>query len=106
MSRPARLTPEARRKAAHEVRWLAKRIPQAARYLRQAFVEAARLIGAHPKAGRLRPALLRGPYRFWQLVRFSYLPVYNPETEPVGIIRVVHTKRDLPRALADLVRNG
>ena len=63
---------------------------------------AARLIGARPLAGRQRPELLPGPYRFWSLVRFSYVMVYDPETDPVLILRLVHTRRDLPRALADL----
>jgi toxin ParE1/3/4 len=102
VSGPAELTPEARREAAHEVRQLAKRNPQAARDLRHAIVDAARLIGARPLAGRQRPELLSGPYRFWSLVRFSYLIVYDPETDPVLILRLVHTRRDLPRALADL----
>jgi toxin ParE1/3/4 len=102
VSRPAKLTPAARREAAHAVRWLAKRNPQAARDLRQAIVDAAGLIGARPLLGRRRPDLLGGPYRVWSLVRFSYVLVYDPETEPVQILRLVHTKRDLPRALADL----
>jgi toxin ParE1/3/4 len=102
VSRPAELTPEARREAAYAVRGLAKRNPQAARDLRHAIVDAARLIGARPLAGRRRPELLRGPYRFWSLVRFSYLLVYDPETDPVLILRLVHTRRHLPRVLADL----
>jgi hypothetical protein len=28
--------------------------------------------------------------------------VYDPQTDPVEILRFVHTKRDLPRMLADL----
>jgi toxin ParE1/3/4 len=102
VSRPAELTPEARREAANEVRRLAKRNPQAARDLRQAIVEAARLIGARPLAGRQHPELLPGPYRFWSLVRFAYLIVYDPEADPVLILRLIHTRRDLPRVLTDL----
>ena len=58
--------------------------------------------GARPRVGRRRPDLLGGPYRFWSLIRFSYLLVYDPQTDPVQILRLLHTKRDLPRALADL----
>jgi plasmid stabilization system protein ParE len=42
------------------------------------------------------------PYRFWSLTRFGYVLVYDPQTDPVEILRFVHTKRDLPRVLADL----
>ena len=60
------------------------------------------MLGARPRVGRRRPDLLGGPYRFWSLIRFSYLLVYDPQTDPVQILRLLHTKRDLPRALADL----
>ena len=102
MSRPAELTPEARREAAHEVRRLAKRNPSAARDLRRAIVDVARLIGAHPLAGHRRTDVLLGPYRFWGLTRFHLLLVYDPGTDPVQILRLVDMRRDLPRALADL----
>ena len=41
-------------------------------------------------------------YRFWSLPEFSYLLVYDPATDPVQILRCVHTSRDLPRELAAL----
>jgi hypothetical protein len=42
------------------------------------------------------------PYRFWSLTRFGYVLVYDPTTDPFEILRFVHTRRDLPRALAEL----
>jgi len=30
------------------------------------------------------------------------VPVYDPQTDPVEILRFVHTKRHLPHVLADL----
>jgi hypothetical protein len=33
------------------------------------------------------------PLKFWQV--FSYLIVYDPAMQPLGIARVVHTSRDL-----------
>jgi plasmid stabilization system protein ParE len=34
--------------------------------------------------------------------RFGYVLIYDPQTDPVEILRFVHTRRDLPRVLADL----
>lgn len=102
MNQPAQLAPAARREAAHAVRWLAKRNPAASRGLRQAILEAARLIGVRPLAGRRRPELVGERYRFWALTRFPYLLVYDPLSDPVQILRLVHMRQDLPRALADL----
>ncbi len=102
MNQPAQLTPAARREAEHAVRWLAKRNPAASRDLRQAILDAARLIGARPLAGRRRPELVGERYRFWALTRFPYLLVYDPASDPVQILRLVHMRQDLPRALADL----
>ena len=62
---------------------------------------AARRLGANPLLGSPRPHL-RPPYRCWSLTRFGYLLVYDPRTDPVEILRFVHTSRDLPRVLADL----
>lgn len=69
--------------------------------LRTAVVTAARRLGANPLLGSPRPHL-PAPYRFWSLTRFGYVLVYDPRTDPVEILRFVHTKRDLPRVLADL----
>ena len=70
--------------------------------MRSAVETAARRLGANPSLGRLAPAPLPSSYRFWSLTRFGYLLVYDPRTDPVEILRCVHTKRDLPRVLADL----
>ena len=56
---------------------------------------------AEPVPGQC-PAAAPPPYRFWSLTRFGYVLVYDPQPDPVAILRFVHTKRDLPRVLADL----
>ena len=74
----------------------------AAEQLQRAVADAARRIGAGTHSlGSVRPHL-PPPYRFWSLTRFGYVLVYDPQTDPVEILRFVHTKRDLPRMLADL----
>jgi plasmid stabilization system protein ParE len=73
----------------------------AADQLQRAVADAARRIGQNPFLGSVRPHL-PPPYRFWSLTRFGYMLVYDPQTDPAEILRFVHTKRDLPRMLADL----
>jgi plasmid stabilization system protein ParE len=70
--------------------------------LRLAIVTAARRLGANPMLGRAAAAPLPAAYRLWSVTRFGYLLVYDPATDPVQILRCVHTRRDLPRVLADL----
>lgn len=41
----------------------------------------------------MRPDLTGEPVKFWAV--FSYLIVYNPATQPIGIARVVHGSRDI-----------
>ena len=74
----------------------------AAEQLQRAVADAARRIGENPFLGSVRP-YLPPPYRFWSLTRFGYVLVYDPQTDPVEILRFVHTKRDLPRVLADFL---
>ena len=70
--------------------------------LRLALEAAARRLGEHPQHGRAAPPYLPEPYRFFSLPRFGYVLVYDPKTEPVEILRFVHTRRDVPQALAEL----
>lgn len=103
MSRPAVLVPQARREAAAAVAWLADENPAAARNLRNAFVDAATLLGQRPLAGRGNKDLVGERYRIWSLVRFPYVLVYDPDARPPRIVRIVHTSRDLPDVLSELL---
>jgi toxin ParE1/3/4 len=102
VSRPAQLTTAARLEAAQAVRWLARRNPDAARGLRQAIGDAAKLIGARPLAVRLEPEMVGPHYRVWSLVPFPYILVYDPRPERPQILRLAHTARDLGPLMADL----
>jgi len=46
-----------------------------------------------PGAGRLRGDFTDEPVKFWSV--FSYMIVYDPAAEPIGIARVVHGSQDL-----------
>ena len=76
--------------------------PAAARRLRQHVDDATRRLGARPFLGRVEPKLARPRFRFWSLRAFSLLLVYNATTDPVRIVRIVHTARDFPTVLKDL----
>jgi len=84
------------------VTWAAASDPPAARRLQQAFGKAARLLGAHPDAGRQQALLVGDRYRVWSVTGFPYLMVYDPAPRPPRIIRVLHTARDLLPILAYL----
>lgn len=102
MTRPAVLAPAARREFQQAARWLARRNPDAARKLRQATAEAARLLAGRPLAGRQQSTLVGPHYRLWSLSAFPYVLVYDPRPVPPQILRFLHTARDLPSLLADL----
>jgi toxin ParE1/3/4 len=100
LSRPARFSRRARReiaKALAEFEHVA-----AKRRLRSQLETAALQIGRHPAIGRHELALAAARYRFWSVPGFPFLLVYLPDSAPPSIVRFVHTKRDLPRVLAEL----
>jgi len=99
LSRPARFSQQARREIGKALREMEHKA--ARQTLSNALQTAARRLGENPLLGSVRPHL-PPPYRFWSLTRFGYVLVYDPRTDPVEILRFVHTKRDLPRVLADL----
>lgn len=103
MTAPAILTQRARRELAAVLSRIAKDNPDAADRCFEAVQNAARLIGGNPALGAHRPSLAGPRYRFWSIPRFRYVLVYTDATDPPRILRMVHTSRDLPSVLADLL---
>jgi len=95
------LSPRARRDLLNATLWIKRDNPPAARALRQAVAAAAKLIGEHPLAGRTRSELANSSFRFVALTGFPYVIVYDAESRPPVIIRVLHGARDLPEAMRD-----
>ncbi len=73
-------------------------------YLLEQSVDASRIVGAEiaqslarlaefPQAGHTRADLTERPVRFWSV--FSYLIVYDPASNPIRILRIIHTSRDV-----------
>ncbi len=51
------------------------------------------LLGSEPGVGHVREDLTDRPLKFWPI--YSYLIVYDPESKPVQIIRILHGMRDV-----------
>jgi plasmid stabilization system protein ParE len=57
-------------------------------------------LSSAPQAGHLRPDLTSRPVRFWTVPRFpNYVIVYDPDSHPLRIIRILHAALDIPRKL-------
>ena len=67
--------------------------PRIARRVLKDVRSALTLVGERPGVGHLREDLTSRPLKFWPV--YSYLVVYDPETKPVQIIRVLHSMRDV-----------
>ncbi len=64
-----------------------------ARYIRSELTESLRFLANNPGAGHGRADLTPLPVKFWPV--FSYLIVYDPVSQPIGVARIVHGARDL-----------
>ncbi len=53
-----------------------------------------------PGAGHTRTDLSRAAVRFWPV--WSFMVIYDPETSPVEILRVLHGARNLGALLGDV----
>ncbi|MGH9841251.1 MAG: type II toxin-antitoxin system RelE/ParE family toxin [Blastocatellia bacterium] len=60
--------------------------------IHEAFLKVAEM----PGIGHLREDLVDEPLRFWPV--YSYLIIYLAEVDPLEIVRVLHSRRDI-RAL-------
>ncbi len=98
------LTLRARRELGAALRRIASDTPDAADRLYQAVQQAAHWIGGNPARGAHGPGLADLRYRFWSIPRYRYLMAYTDVRDPPRIVRIVHTSRDLPQVLGDLLR--
>lgn len=92
-----RLAPEATQDIDGIWAYLVKESVPAARRVRLALLAACRQLSKHPGLGHRREDLTERPVLFWPV--FSYLIIYNPATQPLEIVRVVHGAQDIPRLL-------
>jgi antitoxin ParD1/3/4 len=63
------------------------------------FYEMFDALARMPGQGHMRRDLTKGPVLFFPL--YSYLIVYQPDTDPLRIVAVVHAKRNVKRLLKE-----
>jgi plasmid stabilization system protein ParE len=88
------LSPEAQQDLL-EIRayYLSQANARVARYVIGEITSAFRFLAATPGAEHVRADLTPEPVKFWSV--FSYLIVYDPAMQPIGIARVRHGSQDL-----------
>ena len=64
--------------------------------LEQAFEQLAEM----PGMGHTRTDLTDLPLKFWSV--FSYLVVYEPESDPLAIVAIIHGARDVEHLLKNI----
>lgn len=58
------------------------------------------MLAENPGIGHTREDLTDRPVKFWSV--FSYLVIYNPASDPLEIISVVHGGRDVGQLLENI----
>jgi plasmid stabilization system protein ParE len=80
--------------------FIAEDNPPAADRVEEAIFRACDFLADSPLAGRMRKDLTPLPVRFWVVQPYThYLIVYDSEKNPLQVIRILHTSRDLPSVL-------
>lgn len=73
--------------------YIAKGNPAAADKLEGELYEACELLAKNPRLGHKRSELTDEPVLFWP-VRGHYLVIYQRESKPLKIVRILHAARD------------
>ena len=89
------ITESAARDIAEIMAYLRKGSSDAPKRVREKLRQAMRLPAEFPGFGHTREDVTTLPVRFWSV--YSYLIVYQPDTKPLEILRIVHGARDLPK---------
>jgi plasmid stabilization system protein ParE len=73
---------------------------EAAGQVEAAVFQACDFLAHSPRAGKVRKDVTSLPLRFWAAHPYSnYLIVYEPDSKPLRIIRILHGARDLSAIL-------
>jgi plasmid stabilization system protein ParE len=91
------LTPEAQAHIDEIGAYIAQDSVDAALKVYAALEEAFELLAERPGLGHSREDLTDRALRFWSV--FSYLVVYDSESQPLTIIAVLHGARDVEKLL-------
>jgi plasmid stabilization system protein ParE len=86
-------SPEARRDLLEIWEYIARDDLDAADRVEREIEEAAILLAEKPELGHWRRDLTSKPVRFWCL--YSYLIVYDPNSNPLEVVRILSGYRDI-----------
>jgi toxin ParE1/3/4 len=93
-------TPRARKDLFEIWTYITQDNPEAANRVGRAIILACELVSNSPFAGKVREDLAPLPIRFWLVQPYvSYCVVYDPDTKPLQIVRIIHGARNLPPVL-------
>jgi len=74
----------------------------AADRLEAAFYDACAFLAKGPLRGKVREDITQLPLRFWTVQAFpNYIIVYDPQSDPLQIIRILHARRDIQAVLGE-----
>jgi plasmid stabilization system protein ParE len=80
--------------------YIAEDSVEAADRVEDAVHEACAFVAEAPLRGQVRDDLTDLPVRFWTVQRYpNYRIVYDPDTTPLQIIRILHGARNIPALL-------
>jgi plasmid stabilization system protein ParE len=96
------LTPQAADDLFEIWSYIARDSVAAANRLEDAVYDACAFLAEGPWRGMVREEITQLPLRFWTVQAFpNYLIVYDPQSDPLQIIRILHGSRDLPATLGE-----
>ena len=80
------------------LRYIWRDNPLASKQMSVRFYDAFSTLGDSPYIGQRREELTSLSVHFWP-VHPNYMIVYNPSSDPIQILRILHSARDLARIL-------
>ena len=82
--------------------YIARDSVQAANRVEAAVYNACAFLAEGPLRGSTREEITKLPLRFWTVQAFpKYIIVYDPQTDPLQIIRILHGSRDVLAILGE-----
>lgn len=82
--------------------YIARHSVEAANRVEDAVYEACAFLAEGPLRGNVREDLTKLPLRFWTVQAYpNYIIAYDPESDPLEIIRILHGTRDILAILGE-----
>lgn len=94
------LTPQAIKDIDSIWQFIAEDNKQAADFVEAEFIAACRRLARYPSMGTKRQDITPLPVRFWTVTKYpNYVIVYRPETAPLQVVAVLHSRQRLKDVL-------